>query len=149
MTTSTPQLTRAQLHPDFAYPRAGVHAPPGVQDEIVAFHTLPPSAKLTTPLLYFLLGDGTPPYKMDPQDAWYADQPVLGQNCGNCPFSYQRVTTGRYICSQISNPPKRRAAPKGGILPQGWCRLHPEWVKRFGNRSLIEQASRLAVPPPS
>lgn len=67
-----------------------------------------------TPLLYALLGSGTPPYKMSPADAHYASRSLQpGQTCGNCRHAYQHVTSKVFICDQI----------RGAIQPTAWCRL--------------------------
>ena len=66
-----------------------------------------------TPLLYALLGSGTPPYKMSPGDAQYGTPPVRAQTCGNCVRAFQHVTSKAYICDQIRGP----------IEPGAWCRL--------------------------
>lgn len=72
------------------------------------------------PLLYALLGAGTPPYKMSPSDAAYqSSNAVTGQRCGNCVRSYQNVVSKRYICDQI----------RGDIRPEAWCRL---WMGKPG-----------------
>jgi hypothetical protein len=66
------------------------------------------------PLVYWLLGSGTPPYKMEKADADYAIEPFENQKCGNCEFYYEGVD-GRGVCSQI----------RGEIKREHWCRL---WV---------------------
>jgi len=65
------------------------------------------------PLLYVLLGGGTPAYKMSKRDSDYGNPKVAGQSCSNCTFAFQHVTTSDYICSQIA----------GTIRPILWCRL--------------------------
>jgi len=98
----------------YQYEEAGRNAPPGVQEEIASFQKLSEGEKAKTPLLYHLLGDSTPAYKMSKEDSEYTDQSeVEGQTCENCKFAYQKVVSGKFICSQIS----------GEITPPGWCRL--------------------------
>ena len=99
---------------NFRYPEAGRHAPAFVAAAVAEFHRLPLHVRQTVPLLYWLLGDGTPPYKMSAPDSDYRPQtPIPGQVCGNCRFAYQQVISGRFICSQI----------RPDIRPEAWCRL--------------------------
>lgn len=100
----------------FAYPRAGRNAPIEVRRAIQAFRRLPLKLRAQTPLLYWLLGDGTPPYKMAPADADYIEEGRGPELCANCAYAFQHVTSREYICSQISGP----------IQPRAWCRL---WVR--------------------
>ena len=94
------------------YPGAGVAAPPGVQVEIAKFRALPVETRKKIPLLYYLLGDGTPPSKMDKEDVSYTDKStVKGQTCGNCQRAYQHVLSKEYICDWMG----------GEIVPPGWC----------------------------
>ena len=97
----------------FKYPDAGTNAAPEVQAIIDNFHNLPSNAKASKPLLYYVLGSGTPPYKMDPTDAEYKDKSDAEQTCGNCDYAYEKSATGKVICSQIS----------GAIELAGICRL--------------------------
>lgn len=69
--------------------------------------------KSQIPLLYTLLGSGTPPLKMSKEDSAYQLRPVGSQRCGNCSSSYQNVVCGDTICSQI----------EGKIEPDAWCRV--------------------------
>lgn len=63
-------------------------------------------------LLYWLLGSGTPPYKMSKQASQYMEHPVDGQKCANCHFAYKQVASeDTYICSQV----------RGEIKPEHWC----------------------------
>jgi hypothetical protein len=94
-----------------SYPDAGKSAPPGVKREVAR---LKPRASGKTPLLYLLLGDGTPAYKMSKADAAYVDKSkAKDQVCGNCRFIFTHPPTGETICSQV----------RGAIKPAGWCRL--------------------------
>ena len=96
------------------YPRAGTRvAQPEVQAAVARFRQLPVVQRENNVLLYWLLGDGTPPYKMGQVDAEYGIPRVRGQRCGNCEFAFQHVGTGEYICSQI----------RDSIRPERWCRL--------------------------
>ena len=98
---------------NFKYSNAGKNAPPGVKTSINMFHKLPVDDKKELPLLYYILGSGTPDYKMSKVDSDYTNKSTGEQNCGNCEFAYKKVKTGKYICSQIS----------GKIELGGWCRL--------------------------
>ncbi len=98
----------------FDYPKAGQNAPESVRQAIDEFHQLPDEQKTDLPLLYHILGSGTPDYKMSKEDSEYTDtSEVEGQTCENCKSAYQRVYNQHFICSQIT----------GGIEPAGWCRL--------------------------
>jgi hypothetical protein len=103
------------------YENAGENAPAGVRQEIENYKKLPLEQKENLPLLYYLLGSGTPPYKMATEDADYtAKSSVQAQTCANCEYFYHKPARGqRYICSQI----------QGLVKPSGWCRL---W-KKAGN----------------
>jgi len=101
----------------FAYEEAGKNAPPAVQQAIQEFHKLPDSVKKNTPLLYYILGAGTPDYKMSQEDTEYTDKSSNpDMTCANCEFAYQKVINKKFICSQI----------RDHIQPAGWCN---QWVK--------------------
>ena len=93
------------------YPDAGEDAPDAVQEIIAQINAR--GGDPDTPLLYQILGEGTPDYKMSKEDADYRHQPVNGQKCGNCRFAYKKVVTGEFICSQV----------EGNVQPEHWCRL--------------------------
>jgi len=100
----------------YAYTRAR----PGVKTEIAKFAKLPQHVQDQIPLLYWLLNEGTPPYKMDHYDSEYTDgpTPVPGETCDNCRFAWENVDRRKlYICSQI----------RGTIAPKGWCKLWKKW----------------------
>lgn len=97
----------------YKYPNAGKQAPAEVKKAIADFRRLPIVTKRDLPLLYYILGDGTPPYKMDPKDADYVGHSVNGQNCANCDSAYLHVGSQTYICDQI----------RDDIEPEAWCRL--------------------------
>lgn len=101
----------------YEYPEAGgSKAQPEVKKAVERWRSLPEEERARIPLLYWLLGSGTPPYKMDKADAEYQEGPKGKQKCGNCLFAYQNATNGRFICSQV----------RGHIEPRAWCRL---WKK--------------------
>ncbi len=95
----------------YAYDAAGSRAQPGVQQEIERFRKLPLAERKAHPLLYWLLGEGTPAYKMSKEDSAYQPTPMGKQKCGNCEFAYKKVVRKQFICSQI----------EGDIAPQAWC----------------------------
>jgi len=100
----------------YAYSRAR----PGVRAEIRKFIEQPAAVRDETPLLYWLLNEGTPPYKMDRFTSEYTDgpTPIPGQRCDNCRFAWENVPKrALYICSQI----------RVKIAPAGWCKLWATW----------------------
>lgn len=103
----------------YEYPGAGgPEAQPEVREAVERWRREemddPDDTRHTTPLLYWLLGDGTPPYKMSQEDADYRPEPSGDERCANCEYFYEEVATGEHICSQI----------RGAVEPGGWCRLH-------------------------
>lgn len=101
-----------------SYKDAGENAPPEVKAAISRYH----EEGRNEILLYWLLGSGTPPYKVSQSDSDYRDYPKNGQKCANCEFAYSKLYRQydekvsekygpRYICSQIKDP----------IDPEGWC----------------------------
>lgn len=101
---------------------AGKNAQPEVKQAIKRFE------KERSPddiLLYWLLGEGTPAFKMEKEDADYKAEPQEGQRCGNCEFAYSKLYREksirgkypafgpRYICSQVRGPIKK----------DHWCRF--------------------------
>ena len=97
------------------YPEAGENAPPEVQAAIARWEaTAPDHLKAQVPLLYWLLGDGTPPYKMSKAASDYRAVSLdANAICGTCVFAYVQITTGRLICSQV----------RGDVATEAWCRL--------------------------
>jgi len=93
------------------YPKAGENAPEEVKE--VINEKLEEGLPDDLPLLYAILGSGTPPYKMSKNDSSYTDEAQGKDKCSNCEFAYKKVVRDRYICSQIRGP----------IKPEGWCRL--------------------------
>lgn len=97
---------------EYEYPDAGENAPEEVQQAIERFREMDPDERETNVLLYWLLGDGTPSYKMSKADSQYSDDTGTDeQACVNCEYLYQKTTSGEYICSQI----------RGKVDPGGWC----------------------------
>jgi hypothetical protein len=95
--------------------RIGENAPRGVRLAIREWRKLPKKVRDKKPLLYWLLGSGTPPYKMSKKDSNYIGKSVKGMNCGNCRYTFRRHVNDELICSQI----------RGNIKLDHWCRL---WV---------------------
>ena len=98
----------------YDYPDAGDDAPEEVKQAIQRFREMDETERDTNILLWWLLGDGTPPYKMSKEDSDYSDDTGMQeQACMNCEFLYLKPTSGEYVCSQI----------RGKVRPEGWCRL--------------------------
>ena len=97
----------------YEYSDAGKNAPDEVREAIENFHEESEDLKSTTPLLYYLLGDGTPPYKMSKTDSAYQDKPKQGRNCANCLFLYHQPLRSQNICSKI----------RGKVDPNAWCKF--------------------------
>ena len=106
-------LEYAEYEEELDYEKAGQNAPPEVQKAIERWKTLPIEDRKHQPLLYWLLGSGTPDYKMSKEDAAYQEEPREKQKCGNCEFAYLKVSKDMYICSQM----------RGEINENAWCRL--------------------------
>ena len=98
---------------DNSYPNAGTGAPLLVKEAIKQYYTLPEKVRRDRPLLYWLLGSGTPPYKMSKRESDYRHLPVGAERCSNCKFAYERIVNGELICSQV----------RGKIKGHHWCRL--------------------------
>ena len=98
---------------DPQYQEAYDKAPEDVKRAIEKFMRKPKSLRDYKPLLYYILGSGTPPYKMSKKDSLYVDKSQKKQNCGNCIFTYIKYTENKPICSQI----------RGTIKLSGWCKL--------------------------
>jgi len=99
---------------EYTYPRTPAEdAQPEVKDAVRRFREeVDTEEKKNEPLLYWLLGSGTPPYKMEKADADYDVEPYEGQKCANCEFYYEGVD-GQGVCSQV----------RGDIGRKHWCRL--------------------------
>lgn len=95
------------------YQEAYDKAPEETKRAIEKYEQMPKSFRDEKPLLYYILGSGTPPYKMSKRASAYVDKASGKQNCDNCIFTFQNHISKKYICSQI----------KGDIKLSGWCRL--------------------------
>lgn len=96
------------------YSDAGKKAQPELKEAINRFKNMAPEARGDQVLLYWLLGAGTPDYKMSQEEAKYeAKSEHKSETCGNCAFAYQKVIDKRFICSQM----------RGDIKPEAWCKL--------------------------
>lgn len=110
------QIIREQQDED-NYENAGKNAPEEVQQAVERWRSLSDEEKAAKPLLYWLLGSGTPDYKMSKREAGYVDNSEdPASKCGNCEFQYLKTSNKHFICSQIS----------GEITPNGHCKL---WKK--------------------
>lgn len=98
---------------DKQYQEAYEKAPKETKRVIESFQAMPKSFKDKKPLLYYILGSGTPPYKMSKEASAYVDKASGKQNCGNCIFAFQSVVKKNVICSQI----------RGNVKLAGWCKL--------------------------
>lgn len=96
----------------FMYPHAGQGAPAEVRAAIQRWRKLPIEVRAKTSLWAWLLGpDGTPPYKMDPNQIKVEKQPVAGRKCANCQRYYTHVVTGTGLCDKVA----------GVWAPSWWC----------------------------
>ena len=95
------------------YQEAYNKAPEGTKRMIEAFEKEPKELKAKKPLLYYILGSGTPPYKMGKKESAYVEKASGRQNCGNCIFAFKSVVKKTVICSQI----------RGTVKLAGWCKL--------------------------
>jgi hypothetical protein len=102
-----------RLFEQYDYEAAGSRAQPEVQQAIERFRKLPLVERKRHPLLYWLLGESTPAFKMSKEDSNYQPVPQGKQRCDNCEFAYKKVVRNQFICSQI----------EGDIEPKAWCRL--------------------------
>lgn len=112
-----------EAEPDLGpYKDAYDAAPPETQEAIqAALERKDPD----TPLLYELLGSGTPPFKMPQDAADYTDEsPKDEQACQNCEFFYVGAD-GKGICSQV----------RGEVVGPGWCRLWQSINEESDNES--------------
>jgi hypothetical protein len=71
------------------------------------------SLKSKKPLLYYILGSGTPPYKMSKKTSLYVNKTKGQKKCSNCIFTFIKYVENKPICSQI----------RGTISLDGWCKL--------------------------
>ena len=73
---------------DDQYKEAYEVAPQETKRAIEKFMSLPEKVRSNKPLLYYVLGAGTPPYKMSKRDSKYVD-----------------VAKGRERCTNAEHPP--------------------------------------------
>jgi len=101
----------------FIYTDAGGNAPAKVKEAIEEFRALPEKERAKRPMLYWILGGGTPDFKIEQEDADYTDKSkVEEKTCANCEYAYQKVWNKKYLCSWV----------KGEINPEGWSKY---WKK--------------------
>ena len=106
---------------DEQYRDAYDKAPKETKRVIESFQNEPKELRDKKPLLYYILGSGTPPYKMGKKESGYVDVSSGRQKCSNCIFTFQNTVKKTYICSQI----------RGTIKLGGWCKL---WVGENQNK---------------
>ena len=106
---------------DEQYQDAYDKAPKETKRVIESFQNEPKELRDKKPLLYYILGSGTPPYKMGKKESGYVDVSSGRQKCANCIFTFQNTVKKTYICSQI----------RGTIKLGGWCKL---WVGENQNK---------------
>ena len=97
----------------FDFPFSGARSPQGVKLAIRAYRRLPLAVRQRLPLLWYLLPEGTPPYKFTKAEAAYQPVPKGRQQCDNCRSAYRHVVTGYLICDQM----------RGIITASAWCRV--------------------------
>lgn len=95
------------------YRGAVERSPKWIRVSFKVFLQLPDRFVLNTPFLYFVLGQGTPAFKMEKNTADYGLSKVNGQSCGNCIYSYKNIVEEKNICSQV----------RGEIHARKWCKL--------------------------
>lgn len=93
--------------------RAGDDLQPEVLEAIEKFRAMPVDERASRPLLFWLLGTGTPPYKEDKDEAMYTDVASNPEHiCANCIHAYLQILTNKLICDHL----------EGEIAYEGWCR---------------------------
>jgi len=114
--SSTEAEQTAAHESGYEYPDAGsMEAQPEVREAVQRFRqTVPEEVAEEDALLYWLLGTGTPDYKMSKEDSEYQSAPSGGEQCGNCEYLYASNESGNLICSKIRGP----------VEWSGWCKLH-------------------------
>jgi len=96
----------------YDYDDAGSNAQPEVKAAMDRFRRLPEDIRAKKPLWSWLLGEGTPRFKVSAEDSEYVDKsPDDHHVCANCEFFYLHIPTHDGICSEIE--PRVKAA--------GWC----------------------------
>jgi hypothetical protein len=152
MASTSPQHPKRQR---FSYPSAGQFAPPEIKAWIAKWKKLPEVVRGTTPLLYALLGDGTPLFKLDKSDAAYTDDTTglavgAGEDVMKHPRKPDIVVPGTrpdvvlgtgyqhgQTCSNCQSAYQHLTTGtflcdrvRGVIAPAGWCnRWNPPWPK--------------------
>lgn len=109
-----PQIIEADEPSGYEYPEAAPEdAPEGVARAVERFREeVSEGDKANQPLLYWLLGTGTPAYKMSKEDAEYQEEAHEGERCVNCEHYFEDMA-GKGICSQV----------RGDVERDHWCRL--------------------------
>ena len=98
--------------PRFLFPEAGLRSPDEVRAAVWRFRQLPERVRALKPILYWLLGESTRPFKFSRDDVEYVEHPVNSQRCGSCWHAFHRVVTAdKYVCEIVG----------GEIAPAHWC----------------------------
>lgn len=126
----------------YDYPLAGLNSPRGVRNAIREWRRRAPmKLRRNVPILYWLLGSGTQPYKMSKEESGYVLYTVNAQNCANCRFNYQNASHGYYVCSHV----------QGDVGAKHWCRLwRPAGVPREAfppGQSITEYEAKYGSTP--
>lgn len=119
----------------FTFRLAGKFAPREVSAFIERFRKAPEGKRSEKPLLYAILGDGTPAYKFGKNEVRYVENTgelkegegtgdpgamayARGLTCSNCNSLYTHTPTETLICDRV----------RGVIAREGWCnRWNPPW----------------------
>lgn len=88
--------------PPYFYARTGRKAPKLVQLAIAQFRQLPLGVRSRVPLLFWLLGSSTAPFKFTQPEASYGPARDVQRTCGNCLSLYLHCGTNQLICSQVA-----------------------------------------------
>jgi hypothetical protein len=108
----------------YDYPHAGDNAQPEVKEAIERFLSLSEKERAKMPLLYWLLGEGTPNYKVSAKDSEYTDvSKDKKHTCANCEWFFLKVANHKGICSKI----------EPYVKAEGWCNRWTE-IKKEGTR---------------
>ena len=105
-------IIKGEDNDKFTFPNAGEKAQAEVKKAIDRFRKLPEGERGKTSLWGWLLGEGTPDYKIAQEDVKYTDKSkTKGQYCGNCARIYHVHSEGISICDITT----------GTIQEPGWC----------------------------
>jgi hypothetical protein len=96
----------------YDYPNAGENAQPEVKEAIKRFLELTEEERAKQPLWGWLLGEGTPHFKISAEDSEYTDKSKDKKlTCSNCEWFHIKVANQKGICSKI----------EPYVKSEGWC----------------------------